>query len=382
MLALCVALGCGGHVTRDSAAGGAGQTAAGAPSAGAAGRGDVAGNGAGGDAVGGEAVGGEAPNGGNAGVLEPPGGAGGGAGSAVVAEDVNVVAPSPGCGDPTSGGTVFGGFGEYSVPVSGQTLDPAFSVEPHDRHYFVWLPKDYDNTKPYRVTFQYMGCGDRNAGATQNYRLMSQDPESIYVGMNMAPAGLPPAGKDCFDVSVGKQSVEWEFMGLVASAVQRVFCVDEHRLFVAGYSAGASVANFFGCYFAGKDPNRKFGPDIMIRGQSGVSGTPVLADVPCSGEKAAALWIHDTDDKENLLSGNQGVSLPRVLAANGCTNGLNGPHVPWGSTTLLNSWCTRYAACPAEYPVVFCTTSGRGHSAQDDLAIPGFIEFQNLMNPQ
>ena len=361
VLAFGAALGCGGHVTTEPAAGG----------------GAVGMSGGGGSAPG---PGGEAPSGGSSGAPAPLGGAGGSAGSAVLDEDVNTVAPSRGCAQPLPAEQLLGVFSEYSMAVSGQTLDPAFSVPAHQRKYVVWLPKDYDNTKPYRVTFQYMGCGDRNAAASANYKLMSQDPESIYVAMDMPPAGLPPENRDCFDATVGRQSVEWEFMGLVASEVQKTFCVDEHRLFVAGYSSGASVANMFGCYFAGRDPTRKFGPNIMIRGQSGVTGIPVLPDVPCGG-KTAALWIHDADDHENVSSGNQSYSLSRVLAANDCTDGVNGPHAPWGRTEALKSVCTRYTSCPTEYPVVFCLTAGRGHSSQDALAVPGFIEFQDLMNP-
>jgi poly(3-hydroxybutyrate) depolymerase len=209
---------------------------------------------------------------------------------------------------------------------------------------------------------------------------MGKDPESIYVAMDMPPAGFPPAGKDCYDNTVGKQSVEWEAMGLVASQVQKDFCVDENRLFVSGYSSGAWVSNMFGCYFAGKDPNRQFGPDISVRGQASVTGGPVLPDVPCGG-KVAALWIHDSDDHENIIGGNSMTSLPRVLTANGCMGGVSGPTAPWGTSVAeLMTECKQYTSCPAQYPVIFCTTSGRGHSAQDVLALPSFIEFQNMMN--
>jgi poly(3-hydroxybutyrate) depolymerase len=275
---------------------------------------------------------------------------------------------------------LLGTYTPYTMHVTGATLDPSFSVAPHDRGYFVWVPKDYDPSKAYRITFLFMGCGNRTAADTATYKLMGKDPESIYVAMDMPPAGFPPAGKDCYDNTVGKQSVEWEAMGLVASQVQKDFCVDENRLFVSGYSSGAWVSNMFGCYFAGKDPNRQFGPDVSVRGQASVTGGPVLPDVSCSG-KVAALWIHDSDDHENIIGGNSMTSLPRVLAANGCMGGVSGATVPWGTSVAeLMTECKQYTSCPAQYPVIFCTTSGRGHSAQDVLALPSFIEFQNMMN--
>ena len=228
-----------------------------------------------------------------------------------------------------------------------------------------------------KLTFLFMGCGNRNGAATATYHLMLQDPESIYVAMNMPPPGFPPAGKDCYDNTVGKSSVEWEFMGLAAAKVEQDFCIDESRVFVAGYSSGAWVSNMFGCYFAGKDPSRQFGPTISVRGQTSVTGGPVQPDVPCGG-KVAALWIHDSDDKENPIGGNQMTSLPNVLARNGCTGS---PTEAWGSTPDLSSVCKKYTACPAEFPVVFCATATLGHAAQDTRALPAFIEFQNTMNP-
>jgi poly(3-hydroxybutyrate) depolymerase len=286
--------------------------------------------------------------------------------------------PSKGCGHPPPGDQTLGKFSQYTTHVTGMTLDPTYTVPAHDRNYFVWLPLDYDSSKPYRVTFQFMGCGDRNGAATANYKLFAKDPESIYVAMNMPPAGFPPANKDCFDNTVGKTSIEWEFMGLTASKVEQDFCIDESRVFVSGYSSGAWVSNMFGCYFAGKDPNRMFGPDISVRGQASVTGGPVQPDVPCGGA-VAALWIHDSDDKENPIGGNQATSLPNVLKRNGCTGSAT---EPWGSTTSLSSVCKRYTSCPAEFPVVWCPTAGKGHSAQDDLALPGFLEFESVLDPK
>ena len=293
--------------------------------------------------------------------------------------DVNLVSPSPGCG--LAAGQALGQYVEHSTHVTGRTLDPLFSVSAHNRSYYVWLPKDYDASKPYRVTFIFMGCGDRYAASTATYKFMTQDPESIYVAMNMPPMGFPPEGKDCYDGNIGKQSIEWEFMGLTASAVQNNFCVDENRLFVSGYSTGSWVSNMFGCYFAGKDPTRLFGSDISVRGQGTWSGGPVQPDVPCGG-KVAALWFHDVDNREDPISGNSEVSLPRVLAVNGCAGGVNGPQEAWGSIPTLSRYCKRFTGCPAEYPVIFCTTAGQNQSAGISLVLPAVIDFQNLMNPK
>jgi hypothetical protein len=87
----------------------------------------------------------------------------------------------------------------------------------------------------------------------------------------------------------------------------------------------------------------------------------------------------DQDDNVNPISGNSQVSLPRVLAVNGCAGGVTGPTAPWGSTPSLSGLCQQYTACPSDYPVIFSTSTGRGQTSFDDLALAGFIEFQDLM---
>jgi poly(3-hydroxybutyrate) depolymerase len=302
-----------------------------------------------------------------------------GAGGAVTSggmSSVSAVLPSAGCAKPLPAGQTLGSYTKYTVHVTGVTLDPNFSYPAHDRDYYVWLPKDYDPTKPYRVTFIGYGCGNKYAGNTATYKLMLQDPESIYIGMNMPPDNIATQEGPCYNDNGGLQATEWEFFGLMGDQVEQNFCIDQNRVFVAGYSSGAWLANMFGCYFAGKDPSRKFGPDLSVRGQSSVTGGPVPSNVPCGG-KVAGMWIHDINDPANDYGGSV-MARDRVLAENGCTGSAT---KAWGDIDLLSSVCQQYTACPADYPVVFCTTMGLQHGAQDDRALPGFIEFQNMMSP-
>ncbi len=309
-------------------------------------------------------TGGSATNGGGSSV-----GGMSGAGSAAVL-------PSAGCGKALPTGQTLGSYFEYTVHVTGATLDPNFSYPAHDRGYYVWLPTDYDSSKAYRTTFIGYGCGNKYAGNTATYKLMLQDPESIYIGMNMPPDNIATQEGACYNDSGGLQSTEWEFFGLMGDQVEQNFCVDQNRVFVAGYSSGSWLANMLGCYYAGPDPNRKFGPDLSVRGQSTVSGGPVPSTVPCGGN-VAGMWIHDTDDPANDYGGSV-MARDRVLTQNGCVGSAT---KAWGDIDLLSSVCQQYTACPADYPVVFCTTMGLQHGAQDNRALPGFIEFEDMMNP-
>jgi polyhydroxybutyrate depolymerase len=288
---------------------------------------------------------------------------------------VDAVLPSAGCGKALPMGQTLGAYIEYTVHVTGATLDPNFSYPAHDRGYYVWLPKDYNSSKPYRTTFIGYGCGNKYAGNTATYKLMLQDPESIYIGMNMPPDNIATQEGACYNDSGGLQSTEWEFFGLMGDQVEQNFCVDQNRVFVAGYSSGSWLANMLGCYYAGPNPARKFGPDLSVRGQSTVSGGPVPSTVPCGGN-VAGMWIHDTNDPANDYGGSV-MARDRVLTQNGC---VGSAMKAWGSIDLLSSVCMQYTACPVDYPVVFCTTMGLQHGAQDNRALPGFIEFQEMMN--
>jgi hypothetical protein len=35
----------------------------------------------------------------------------------------------------------------------------------------------------------------------------------------------------------------------------------------------------------------------------------------------------------------------------------------------------QYTGCPAQYPIVFCTSRGKSHDSQASAAVPGFWEF-------
>jgi poly(3-hydroxybutyrate) depolymerase len=288
--------------------------------------------------------------------------------------DINSVDPSSGCGKALPEGQTLGSYKEYTVHVTGATLT-AFNHPAHDRAYHVHLPNDYDMNKAYRTVYIGYGCGNKYAGATATYPLFNAYPEAIYVGMNMPPTGIAQSEGDCYNDDGGANSTEWEFFALMANEVQANFCSDRNRNYVAGYSSGSWVANMHSCYFAGYDPARKFGPNISVRGTTVVTGG--LPAIPACGGKVAGMWIHDAGDSANVIGGNI-AALNRVLAVNGCTGS---PQADWGEGIMAEAGCKQYTACPAEYPVVFCTTSNQGHDAQNQHALPGFTQFLSMMDP-
>jgi poly(3-hydroxybutyrate) depolymerase len=312
------------------------------------------------------------------GAIIPNGGsnstAGGGTGgSAVNLDDPKAVIPSAACGMGPPAGVEPKVYAKFEVDVTGATLTD-FMHPAHKRAYYVWIPEDYDNKKPYRLVHIMYGCGDKYAGATATYKLFNEDPQAIYVGLNMPPTGVADSEGTCYNDDGGAAATEWEFFDLVNQQLESNFCFDKNRVFAAGYSSGSWVAQMFGCYFSGFDATRKFGKNLSLRGEMTVTGG--LPDVPaCSTKPVASLWIHDAGDMANQISGSL-TNLDRILALNKCAGKDT---MPWGEDAL-KTVCKQYTGCPADYPVVFCTTTGRAHDSQNDNALPAFSQFTHMMD--
>jgi len=184
--------------------------------------------------------------------------------------------------------------------------------------------------------------------------------------------------QDCFDTRAGLGSEEWEAFAAIQSAVESTYCVDDNSIFIDSYGDdGVSLANMWGCYFAGNPANQRIiAPARHIRGQSSVSGGDP-PNLPACGGPVAALWIHDLQDDNDYDRDVH--ALDRVLAGNGCQGDhTNSPTAPWPSMPDI---CLQYTSCPADTPVVFCTTMGQGHADQHDRAISAFTAFDDIVSP-
>jgi hypothetical protein len=224
-----------------------------------------------------------------------------------------------------------------------------------------------------------LGCG-RGTANVNAYPLYDESKggteEAVYVAVDTS---ADMANMDCLDTRAGPGSQEWEAFSLFQGVVDANYCVDDDRIFVDSYGDdSASLANMWGCYFAGDPtPPRRFAPTRHIRGQSSVSGGDPGNDPPCGGP-VAALWIHDLDDSAIPISLDID-ALDRVLKGNGCMGDhTSSPTVAWAP---MPDVCLKYTSCPADDPVVFCTTNGQGHLSQVDREVPAFKAFADMLPP-
>jgi hypothetical protein len=306
-------------------------------------------------------------------------------GPAIAAFDPKSAQPSDGCGKgrpanqpPTVTGTP-SGYLEYTVMLTGTTLAGTDSTRASQRTFWVRLPANYDPGRPYRLVYLTYGCGGFENANTLSYRMFDEShggtEQAVYVALDH-PRDMHD--EDCYDTRAGLGSEEWETFAAVQAVVDATYCVDDNAIFVDSYGAdGVSIANMWGCYFAGNPDNRRLlAPTRHIRGQSSVSGGQP-SDLPACGGPIAALWIHDLEDGNPWTS--DVAALDRVLAGNGCQGDhASSPTAPWPT---MPDVCLQYTSCPADYPVVFCTTTGFGFSSQDERAIPAFTAFDDLLSP-
>jgi hypothetical protein len=295
---------------------------------------------------------------------------------------------SAGCHKPVS--QPLGQYQRFALQVSCEAEDA------RDRLYYVRLPPGYDPNRAYRTVYLGPGCGppqDSLPNTPKAYVMQTaSDPDAILVAMeqgfyNKAEynrsdcSDSPDAGSSllchyCFDDGAGTTcpgSVEYGYFDLLHKQIESDYCVDTDRQFYAGYSSGGWMAHQLGCQF----------PDVL-RAQASVTGGLPLdirnGTKPCVDHPIAAFLIHDAMDPSNPYSGSI-LALERLLALNKCAGGTTmatAPTAPYTITARPNTAtfnCVQYTGCPAEYPIVFCTSMGLAHDSQASAAVPGFWEF-------
>jgi polyhydroxybutyrate depolymerase len=251
--------------------------------------------------------------------------------------------PSPGCGKPAM--QALAQYVQYDINVTG--LPAQYASMYTARNYYVYLPTDYDPTRPYTTVFLGPGCGGNGSQVL---------PMQNAAGKNAILVGLSPVGQ-CFETS-DADSPEINFFDAVLSTVESTFCVDQAQVFIAGFSSGSWLTNLIGCARAG-----------IVRGQGNATGG--LPPVPTCAGPIAAMLAHDEGDPANNISGGE-AARDRILKMNGCSMTETVPY-----DAGRPSMCVQYQNCPAAFPVVWCPTTGQGHSDQvaTGLSVPGFWNF-------
>lgn len=275
----------------------------------------------------------------------PAGEAGAGSSGATTVGDAGHVMPSAGCGMPPN--QVVMNYVEYKETV---TLPAGTNALWANRDYFVWLPSGYDPNRAYTTVFLGPGCGGTGDQVVPVQTASTTN--AILIGLDPDP---PAEGRACFNTE-SPTTPEVPYFDETLKEVEAKFCIDTSRVFIAGFSSGAWLADTLGCVRAG-----------VIRGQGTAAGE-LQGGLTCSGQPIAALMNHDMGDGSNSYSQDFSGARAAIAMRNGCTT-TTMPYDP-GVTTddkdLMGHpiLCVEYQGCKPGYPLVWCPTTGYGHSDQ------------------
>ena len=245
------------------------------------------------------------------------------------------------------------------------------------RDFWLTLPTGYDKTKKSPLLFQGPGCGGHGDNV---YKLPALDATVIQVGLSpSADAQAFDAtrpGQGCFDDMEGDDSIEWPFYEALYDELARTVCFDRDRVFAAGRSTGATLANELGCKYAG-DATRPIRGIMVLSG--GLPSDPKF-EPTCTTKPMAGMWIHDLSDTVFPFTANI-IALNRAMTVNHCTVGTNYDTAMFDNfpITGADTACKRVRGCPDATPLVVCPLPGnnRGdHGASLPIqAWPAFLQL-------
>jgi hypothetical protein len=262
---------------------------------------------------------------------------------------------------------VTGNYKEFHLSIAGPDVDANNQMVVRDRTYFVRLPKVYDPAKPYRVVYIGPGCGGTMASDVLRLYTASMDDAILVAMMPLQEFG------QCFDER--KESVEYPFFDALHKKIESSYCVDPTRQFYSGFSTGARLGYMLDCAF----------PDVLKAVAVIQGAQPPLP--MCKTNHVGLFVIADTMEVGNPYMANV-TATARVYAQNGCMGtfatpmpptGCGAACMPYDAMTMAalpkTTTCVKYNGCPADGPVVFCSTVGQGHQTFEPWSDQAFWNF-------
>jgi polyhydroxybutyrate depolymerase len=231
------------------------------------------------------------------------------------------------------------------------------TVTSSTRVYDLYIPTGYNPDRAYRTIFVGHGCDGSIPYAMQE--VTKGDAIIIALRAKDSQNSGQLYGGGCFD-TMSKSSPEMPYFDAVLDDVASNYCVDKARLFITGHSSGAWLAYLLGCARAG-----------VLRAQANTAGG-LPPNLPTCTGPIAEMGMHDTTDELNAYSGGED-ARNRILAVNGC--GTETVPYDWDGDPRTATPCVSYQGCKAGFPVVWCKTTGKGHSDQKPMSTVGLWKF-------
>ena len=197
--------------------------------------------------------------------------------------------------------------------------------------YYIDMPEDYDQNRPYPVVFQYHPLGGSGQGARNMYRVRPIFKDAIYVSPDGSDNGFPNQG-----------GVDEEMTRAIIETIEANLCIDRSRYFATGFSYGGSMS--YTAAFCIADKFRAIAP---------MAGATISGATRCDPERPVAAWINH-GDMDTALDIEMSITLrDELLEKNGCSE---------QTMPVDPAPCVAYQGCQEGYPIIWCEQAGVGHT--------------------
>jgi hypothetical protein len=232
---------------------------------------------------------------------------------------------------------------------------PAYQPQYVMRKYYTTIPMGYnpDPANPYPVVFWGPGCGATGPEGS-SVTGASYINKILYVQM-LSVTGCFQAGKQGT-----ADSPDGPYFDQMLAEVEQRYCIDKGKVFAAGTSSGAWMANFLACERGN-----------VIRGTAADSGGLQHDHGTCTG--GAAVMEMPGDTTSAIVNGfdiGAGPARDLFIMINGCST------MPMATSFAKATNCQIYGNCAS--PVVWCNTGG-AHQAGNGFIAESAWQFWNTL---
>jgi poly(3-hydroxybutyrate) depolymerase len=254
---------------------------------------------------------------------------------------------APDAGDAGGGGAkLSAGCGKSGGKTGDFTLD-AKDGKGQARTYEVLVPSTYDDTKPLALSFVYHGAGGNSAGA-KAFGLQNA-PGASAAGIFVFPQGIDFESDGVgWDDTCG--GYDMAFFDTMLATLEADYCVDEARVFVAGFSWGGDQTTALDCCRGSK--LRAVAVASSTDEFTDSSKYTTYANLPCPSATTASIrFTHATGGDSAYPAPDFATTSALYRSWNACST---------QSTAVSPSPCVSYDACKS--PLVECSYDGLGHA--------------------
>ena len=223
------------------------------------------------------------------------------------------------------------------------------------REFFITLPKNYDNTKPYKLLFAMHDMG--SVAEDYVHHAADQDHPSPYYGQQKLDKDgdyifvAPRGDTDNMPWRTGDDK-DHKFIAELITTINENYCIDTSRIFMTGYSFGALVAN-------------SLAQDMQdrLRAVAVLAGADYNIYLPTNkGKPIAWMAVHGKNDGTCDYNRAKNSMLKRILKNNGRAD-ADGNFTDASSETPKEvggsgHLCYDFQSVDERFPVKFCSWNG------------------------